>query len=183
MASQIYSHKCGFNAPSRLERANGEKVRYSLSDFINEYGAPEHLTYDGAAVQMGSKTRVVDNIRKHEIKTHISGPQRPNENPTEGLIREIKKQWYWMKAKKNIPNRLWDFGISYLCETGNITANSSRYADGRTPIEIITGETTAISEYVDFGFYDWVTYKSNAGVDAPQLGKWLGVSHQMLRIV
>ena len=82
-----------------------------------------------------------------------------------------------MKSKKNIPDILWNFGISYVCETGNITANSSRYANRRAPIEIITGETPNISEYVDFGFYDWVTYKSNAGVDASQLGKWLGVSH------
>ena len=52
VASQIYSHKCGFNAPYHLERANGEKVGYSLSDFVHKYGAPEYLTYDGAAVEM-----------------------------------------------------------------------------------------------------------------------------------
>ena len=52
VASQIYSHKCGFNAPYHLERTNGEKVGYSLSDFVHKYGAPEYLTYDGAAVEM-----------------------------------------------------------------------------------------------------------------------------------
>ena len=58
------------------------------------------------------------------------------------------------------------------------TTSSSRYANGRTPLEFITGETPDISEYLDFGFYDWVVYKSNAGVDSPELVRWLGVSHR-----
>jgi uncharacterized protein with GYD domain len=31
------------------------------------------------------------------------------------------------------------------------------------PIESVTGETTDISEYLDFGFYDSVWYHENAG--------------------
>ena len=46
VASQIYSHKCGFNAVYHLESANGENVGYSLSKFVSDYGAPEHLTFD-----------------------------------------------------------------------------------------------------------------------------------------
>jgi hypothetical protein len=37
----------------------------------------------------------------------------------------------------------------------SLTANSSVALEGRTPIEQITGETPDISEYLDFGFYDW----------------------------
>ena len=29
----------------------------------------------------------------------------------------------------------------YVCNTGNLTVNSSRYPNGRTPIECITGDT------------------------------------------
>ena len=57
--------------------------------------------------------------------------------------------------------------------------NSSRYSKGRTLLEIITGITPDISEYVDFGFYDWVVYKTNAGVGDPELARWLGVSHRV----
>ena len=60
-----------------------------------------------------------------------------------------------------------------------MTVSSSRYAGGRTPIEIITGETPDISEYVDFGFYNWVVYRSNAGLGEDLLGRWLGVSHKV----
>jgi hypothetical protein len=99
VASQIYSHKCGFNTAYHLQSANDDNVGYTLSQFVSEYGAPEHLTYDGASVQVGRNTRSQQTIRKNEIKHHVSGVKTPNENPAEGNIREIKnksifKDWY-----------------------------------------------------------------------------------------
>ena len=183
IASQIYSHKCGFNVTYHLKKVDGENVGFTLSDFVHEYGAPQKLTYDGAQVQRGSKTRFVDIIRRANIDYHVTSPRRPNENPAESAIREVKKRWYRIQHKKNIPSRLWDYGITWVCETGNVTVSSSKYADGRTPLEIITGDTPDISEYLDFGFYDWVTYKPNAGVAAPELGRWLGVSHHVGKLM
>lgn len=46
-------------------------------------------------------------------------------------------------------------------------------------MEQVTGETPDISEYLDFGFYDWVWYKDNAGVGENSWGRWLGVSHRV----
>ena len=157
VASQIYSHKCGFNTVYHLESASGENVGYSLSNFVSDYGAPERLTFNRAAVQVGKDTRFQDTIRKDEIKSHQPGAYRPNKNPTEGNKREIKKKWYRIQAKTNAPDLVWDYGISYVCGTGNLTVNSCRYSDARTPIECITGDTPDLSEYIDFGFYDWVT--------------------------
>jgi hypothetical protein len=137
VATQIYTHKCGFNAAYHLTRANGEQVGYSLSSFIHEYGAPDHLTFDGAAVHVRSSTRFKENLRQAEIRHHVSAP-RPNENPAEGFIHKVKKRWYQMMLKKNVPARLWNYGISWIYKTGNVIANSSRYADQRTPLEIIT---------------------------------------------
>ena len=179
VATQIYSNKNGFSVAYHMTKANNENVGHSLQSFVNDYGAPEHLTYDGAAVQVGRKTIFQAAIRKYEIKTHVSGPRRPNENPAEGAIREIKRRWYRLKEKKNIPERLWDFGIEYICETGNLTVNSSRYSKIRVPLECITGETPDISEYIDFGFYDWVLFRTNAGLGPAEIGRWLGVSHRV----
>ena len=81
--------------------------------------------------------------------------------------------------KKQVPPRLWDFGIVWICEITNITVLSSRYAAGRTPLEIITGETPDISEYIDFSFYDWISYRSNAGLGEESLECWLGISHKV----
>ena len=81
--------------------------------------------------------------------------------------------------KKAIPSRLWDYVMVWVCETGNLTVSSSKYANGCTPVEIITGETPDISEYTDFSIYDWVTYRTNAGMGPISLGRWLGVSHKV----
>jgi hypothetical protein len=74
---------------------------------------------------------------------------------------------------------LWDYGLIWSCEILQCTVSFSRYADNRTPLEIITGETPDISEYLDFGFYDWVMYKENAGLGDTLLGRFMGVSHSV----
>ena len=178
-ASQIFSHKCGFKKLYHLERANNESVGYAMKAFISDYGAPEHLTYDGAAVQVGSKTTFQQTLRRYEIKHHVSGPRRPNENPSEAAIRDLKTGWYRIKTKMNVPERLWCFGVEYIAETQCLTVNSSRYSQHRTPIEIVTGETPDISEYLDFGFYDWIWFRTNAGLAPAEIGRWLGVSHRV----
>ena len=160
-----------------MDKANNENIGHGLGSFISEFGVLEHLTFDVAAVQVVSKTIFQNHVRKHEIQTQRSVPRRPNENPSEGSIREVKRKWYRMQAKKNIPDRLWDYGIEYVCKTDNITVNSSRYSDERTSLKIITGETPDLSEYLDFGLYDWVAYWNNPGLGVPEVGQWLGVSH------
>ena len=62
---------------------------------------------------------------------------------------------------------------------GTLSVSSSKYANGRTAIEIVTGETPDISEYLDFSFYDWVIYRTNAGLGESSLGRWIGVSHKV----
>ena len=179
IAAQIYSHKVGFAACYPITALDGTQIGNTLRDFCNDFGVPEELKFDGAMVQVGAKTLFQQLIRLHNIKYHVSEPRRPNQNPAEGSIREIKKRWYRIMVKKNVPKRFWDYGLVWICETGNISVSSSRYAKGRTSIEFITGETPEISEYLDFSFYDWVTYKSDAGLGEEQLGKWLGVSHKI----
>ena len=114
MLTGKYSHKNGFVVPYHLLRANNDNVADTLSAFVHNYGAPETLVFDGAAVQVGSKTRFQDIIRRTGIKHHVSGPRRPNENAAEAAIREVKKRWYRIMAKENIPARLWDFGITWV---------------------------------------------------------------------
>jgi hypothetical protein len=122
-------------------------------------------------------------IRRYEVKYHVSGPRRPNENPAKQGIRELKKNWYRLMLKKKVPTRLWDYGFSWVCETDNVGANMSKYAEGRMPLEIITGETPDISEYLDFDFYDLVLYRSNASLGEVEVAKWLGVSHRVGRLM
>ena len=59
------------------------------------------------------------------------------------------------------------------------TSNDAMDLKGRTPLERITGDTIDISEYLDFGFYDWCWYHENAGLGPTKLGRWLGVAHRV----
>jgi hypothetical protein len=44
------------------------------------------------------------------------------------------------------------------------------------PLQNVTGETVDISNYLDFGFYDHVVYRHNAGLSESKIGQWLGVA-------
>ena len=171
MIAQIYVHKNGFSACYPLPSANGERVGNTLNDFIHDFGAPEHLTFDRAQVQIGQKTLFQHVLRKHNIDHHTSAPRWPNKNPSEAAIREVKLCMYHIAHKKQIPKRFWDYLIVWVCKTRNLTVSSSRYADGRSPIEIITRETPDISEYLDFGIYDWVSYQTNARLGPLCIGR------------
>ena len=78
--------------------------------------------------------------------------------------------------KMNFPARLWDYGLQYAAEIMNITASNSGDMNGRTPLELISGETPDISEYLDFGFYERVWFREHAGLGPTKLGRFLGVS-------
>jgi hypothetical protein len=88
-----------------------------------------------------------------------------------------------MSIEVIVPARLWDYGFVWVCEAENVCANLSKYAVGRMPIEIITGDTPDISEYLDFKFYDWVMFRTNAGLGEAALGRWIGVSHRVGRLM
>ena len=44
-------------------------------------------------------------------------------------------------------------------------------------------ETPDISEYLEFGFYDHVSYKDNDRLGMTSIGRWIGVSHMVSRLI
>ncbi|CAJ1962216.1 unnamed protein product [Cylindrotheca closterium] len=134
---------------------------------------------DGAPVQIGRKTTFMDTICRCNIDHHISKPYTPKENPAEGGIRELKRRYYRLIIKHGIPERLWDFVLDYVVDTMNVTVNYSKYSDGRVPLEIITGITPEITEYLDFTIYGWVFFCSDGGLGVNHIGRWLGVLHRV----
>ena len=93
-----------------MKKADGPNVGNTLSDFIHEFGAPEDLTFDGADAQKDNKTLFYKkNLRRAEKKWRISAPRRPNENPGEGAIQELKGRWYRLYNQNTI--FLVDYGI------------------------------------------------------------------------
>ena len=109
--AQFFSHKVGFNATYPMESSKGDSLGYSYRDFSHDFGTPGHLTFDGYSAQVGRNTLFMKTVRKYETQYHISIPRRPNENPAEGSIIELKKRWYRIMLKNKVPERLWDYGL------------------------------------------------------------------------
>ena len=64
-----------------------------------------------------------------------------------------------------------------------LTASYAADLNGRTPLGALLGETPDISQYLGFGWYDWVWYKENAGLDVPRIGRFLGIANSSSNIL
>ena len=149
----------------------------ALKEFIKTFGAMDSLTYDGSNEQSGHKSKFQATMRKYDIKGHTSEPERSKQNPCEGVIRELRRWWYRTMFKTYCPPVLWSYGYKHVAKIMQVTASYAGKLQGRTPLEFITGETPDISEYLDFGFYDRVWYRENAGIGETKLGRFICVSH------
>ena len=107
---------------------------YLYRECIHDFGILEHLTFDGYSAQVGRNTLFMKTVIKYDTQYHISSPRRPNEDPVEGSIRQIKKRYYCIILKKKVPERLWDYVLVWIRKTGNLYVSSSHYASGRTPL-------------------------------------------------
>ena len=62
-----------------------------LESFISDYGVPDLLVFDGSKEQTNTNSGFQKAERKYNIKTKVTEPNRPNQNPAEGVIRELRK--------------------------------------------------------------------------------------------
>jgi hypothetical protein len=151
----------------------------ALGQFITDWGAPNHMTVDGSGEQTGPNSKFQKLCRKHEIPLQIGEPNR-HQNPCEPHIGAVRKKWFQLMTRNQVPKRLWDYGFKYICEVKSRIVSSRFGNNGRPPLEMITGETVDLSEYLDFGFYQWVYFKSGArALGENTLGRWLGVAHRI----
>lgn len=152
------------------------KAGDALRLFCREYGVPEMLRFDGSKEQTQKNTEFQRQCRKHDIKTHVSEPNMHNQSPAEGVVREARRRWYRVMFRKRVPKVFWDYGMRWVCETMSRTYLRHHRIDGGVPLEKVTGETVDISNYLDFGFYDHVHYRDNAGLAEQRVGRWLGIA-------
>ena len=171
---QVYANKEYFAAAYPI--AKKSQANETLEHFVRDYGAMDLLICDGAPEQIGRQSLFQKVLRKYDITNKVSEPQRFTQNPAEGTIREIRRRWYRLLFRTNCPSKLWCYGIPYVCSLMRLTASHSGRLNGRTPVEMLMGETPDISAYLDFGWYDWVWYKEDAGLGVSKIGRFIGVS-------
>jgi hypothetical protein len=124
----------------------------ALQDFIRDWGVPDKIISDGSREQGGKHTAFTKILKKYDIPHHVTELERSNQNPAEGTIRELRKKWFRLMLRQGVPRRCWDFGIPHVAEIMRLTASHSGRLNGRTPLELVTGETPDISQWLDFNF-------------------------------
>jgi hypothetical protein len=88
------------------------------------------------------------------IMLHTTEQGHKNQNHVaECKIGFLAKRWKLHMTKKKVPKRLWDFGLVYKSELLSCMVQGS---DQHTGYEEVTGQTSGISEWIDFEFWDLV---------------------------
>ena len=85
--------------------------------------------------------------------------------------------------KTYCPRALWSCVIPYVSKIMIITAAFAADLQGRTLLEALNVEIPDISQFLDFGFYNRVWFKEDAGLGETKIGRFLGVSHHIVSLV
>ena len=155
------------------------KVAQALTEFADDVGIPDTLLSDGATEVTGKHTDFMKEINRLKIRLKRSEAGRSNQNyAAEWEIGELKKRRRNRMLKRKVPPRLWDYGLIY---ESNILNRIPHGQQQRTGIEMVTGETPDISEWIDFEFYDRVWYYDQKKIEIDgsgrHLARWLSVAH------
>ena len=68
-------------------------VGQSLKTFVIELGVPEELTFNGSKEQNIPGTGYIKYCQRNDISLTRTNPERQNQNPVEGVIREVRRRW------------------------------------------------------------------------------------------
>jgi hypothetical protein len=121
--AQVFANKAYFSRvyPMDSKRKAGDALRL----FCQEFGVPERLTFDGSKEQTCKGTMFMKQVRTHDIDHHIAEPDHHNQNPVEGCIRELRRRWYRIMIRQQVPEQFWDYGLRWVSETSSMTYTSA----------------------------------------------------------
>ena len=95
---------------------NKSDYHEALDKFVKDYVALDSMIYDGTQEQFGTGTKFQFNLRRYGIHEHTSEMERSNQNPTERVIRELRKKWYQEMFRTYCPRRLWSYIYPYILQ-------------------------------------------------------------------
>jgi hypothetical protein len=114
----------------------------------------------------GSKEQTLGRFKKKcqdaDCRIKQTEPYSPWQNAAESAIRELKKAAGRKMVRAGAPKPFWD-DIFIL--------------QGEVPETVMSGETSDISQFCEFAFYDWIMFRDQPVAfpdDNPVLGRYLG---------
>ena len=99
-------------------------------------------------------------LSQHSIKQTFAEPYSPWQNRAEAGIREYTKQVLRVLRRTRASTRLWGYAAIYVAEVRSCTVHQLYELHGRTPYEIVAGDTPDIMEWLEYDFYQPVWFYS-----------------------
>jgi len=151
----------------------------ALIELIQDIGIPASLHCNGAMELQYGKWKEI--CQDYGIRQSSTEPYSPWQNRAEINIREAKKSIRRLMQCSKTPLPLWDYCATYVAKITSLTSNDIYVLHGRTPYEVVTGNTPKITEYIEFRWYEPVYYYDEANFPNPKLhlARWLGVAHRV----
>jgi hypothetical protein len=175
--SQIFTNGKGWewNHPMKLK----SDAPFALSKAFKEFGLPEIMVTDRAPeLTQGEWGKT---IKVHHVTPKTTEADSPWQNRAEGCIREHKKATRRQMNRCRTPKPFWDYCSVYTSKLRSMLALPHN-PGGRPGVEVMTGDTPDISEYLHFDWYQAV-YHYDAKKVFPEerevLGRWLGPAHDV----
>ena len=113
--------------------------------------------------------------RPERMEVRTTDTYSPCQNKDEIVIKIIKGKANKIRVQRNIPKRVWDFGMVWEVDIYSRTAG--KYVC--PSLELLTGDTIDIYEWLEFEFYELVQFWNIQSDDTnPMLGRWLDVSNR-----
>jgi len=108
-------------------------------------------------------------------------PYTPQQNKAELGFRELKRHVRRFMARTNTPPHLWGFCAVYTADLRNRLALPLTQLHGRTPHEVLTGNTPDISEFLEFEWYQPIWYYDPEPFPEQRrkLARWIGIAHRV----
>jgi Reverse transcriptase (RNA-dependent DNA polymerase) len=172
--AQLYTNGQGWVFVFPMQQKSNATA--SLHALFHQFGIPAHIHADNAPeLQKGNFKKLVD---IHGSTLSSTEPHSPWQNRAEVEIQEHKKMTQCIMSWQQVPHRLWDYVSKYAADVCSCLALPMN--NHRSGVEIITGNTPDISQFLYFDFYQVVHYLDELSPfpqDKEQLGRWLGPAH------
>ena len=161
-------------------RHTSQEAANALQDFCTDIGIPANLKVDSAAEFTGKNSEFWKKSKHLGIDVTYGEPHRHEIGPLDVQIRENKKKWHEHKATRDVPSRLWSYGIEHAAQVQQIVPTGDMKISG---YQAVKGTTPDTAEMLDFAFYDlcwyWVGDHPSIGDDCKDIGRWLGISKKV----
>ena len=148
-------HSCSKQNPFPLKTKS--EAHEAVSIFLPRDGVPNTMVMDGANEQtLGDFRR---KCREASCNIKQTEPHSPWMNMADNGVRELKKASAQQMLKTHSPKPVWDHCLELQAFIKSHTAGTSFGLNGETPETMLTRETADISEFAQFGWYDWVKFR------------------------